>query len=221
MNDRGERRPPRARNLSNNLLIAALVTGAFTLLAAFIGGARVGPGIGISPQPTATVTITTGPTPHASSVRVHSPIPGTNTSGSTGKIYLSTLKPVESEYATVVAGPTQFGAKTYSDSIRFTCEGGQSSVAYSVAGFKFLDATIDVPDDANNAAGNTATITFLKNGATQLGQPITDVIGKPQAIHLNLQGAAQLEIACTATANTSGSYISMDVSLGNASIGAS
>jgi hypothetical protein len=214
--------PSRNRNFSNNQLIAAIITGIFTIVAVFIGGARAGPGIGISPQPAATVTITAGPTYSApSSVRARSSAPGVSTSSLAGKIYLSTLKPVESIYTSVVAGSVQFSATTYQHSIRFTCEGGQSSVVYNVAGLNFLDATIDVPDDANNAAGNTATITFLKNGTTtQLGQPITDVLGQLQPIHVDLQGAAQLDIACTAVA-ASDSYSSMDIALGNATIGPS
>lgn len=145
-----------------------------------------------------------------------------STSIPTGSIYLSTIKPVESPYAAVVAGPVQLGGHTFAQSIRFTCEGGQSSVVYNVAGYRFLDATIGVPDDATNAAGNIATISFLKNGtSTQLRQPITDVVGQQQPIHLDLQGAAQLDIACTATIGPTGSYISMDIALGNATIGPS
>jgi hypothetical protein len=91
-----------------------------------------------------------------------------------------------------------------------------------VADFKFLDAVIGVPDHANKPVGNTATITFLKNGTTtRLGQPIIDVVGQPQPVQLNLQGAAQLDIACTAVAHATGSYESMDIALGNATIGPS
>ena len=116
----------------------------------------------------------------------------------------------------------KLGTKSFDQSIRFTCEGGQSSVVYNVAGYSFLDATVGVPNDATNAAGNTAVISFLKNGtSTQLTQPITEVVGQQQPIHLDLQGAAQLDIACVATVGVNGSYISMDIAFGNATIGPS
>jgi hypothetical protein len=143
---------------------------------------------------------------------------GTDSPSTAGKVYLSTLKPVASPYANVDAAPVQFGTTTYPQSIRFTCEGGQSSVTYQVAGYAFLDATVGVPDDATNATGHTAKVTFLKNGtSTPLGQPLTVVLGRPQQIHLDLQGSAQVAISCVATDSTGG-YQSIDIALGDAAL---
>jgi hypothetical protein len=83
-----------------------------------------------------------------------------------------------------------------------------------VAGFKFLDATVGVPDNATNTSGNATTLSFFKNGSTtQLSPPIVPALGQPQKIHLNLQGSVQVEIACTTNANAL-----EDVALGNATL---
>lgn len=155
-------------------------------------------------------------TASGSPVAVNSSAPGAEASQAAGKVYLSTLNPVAHPYANVDAGPVVFGTTTYPHSIRFTCEGGQSSVTYQVAGYSYLDAAVDVPNDASNAAGHTAKVSFLKDGTTaNLDQPLTVVLGKLQTLHLNLRGAAQVEIACVAT-DSSGGYQGMDIALGNA-----
>jgi hypothetical protein len=139
---------------------------------------------------------------------------------------LSALTPVQNDYAgNFSTGPEQIGATIYSDSVRFTCEPGEgtgSDLIYNVAGYKFLNGTLGVPSDATNAAGNTATITFFKDGSTaQLGRAITISLDHPQPLRLDLQGSSQLEIACIATNATSHSSVNMDVALGNATIGPS
>ena len=63
------------------------------------------------------------------------------------------------------------------------------------------------------------TITFFRDGSSQLGGPITVTLDHPQSVHLNLQGASQLEIACSGTSVTNDSSVSMDVVLGNATLG--
>ena len=120
-------------------------------------------------------------------------------------------------------GPEQIGATTYQDSVGFTCytSGNQANFVYDVAGYKFLTTVLGVPSDSTNATGNAMTITFFKDGSTQLGQPITISLDHPQSVHLNLQGASQLEIACNATNVTSHQEVDMDAALGNATIGPS
>jgi hypothetical protein len=87
----------------------------------------------------------------------------------------------------------------------FTCDtyGNQANFVYDVAGYKFLTTVLGIPSDATNAAGNAMTVTFFKDGATQFGQAITISLDHPQSVHLNLEGASQLEMACNATDVTS------------------
>jgi hypothetical protein len=134
---------------------------------------------------------------------------------------LSALTPVtSSEVSGVTTGPQQIGAVTYEDSIRFSCWSGGGDVVYDVAGYKFLTALIGIPSDADDAIGNTMTITFDKDGsATQLSTPVTISLDHPQSIHLNLQGSSQLEMACNAINTTSQSQEYMDVAFGNATLG--
>jgi hypothetical protein len=118
-------------------------------------------------------------------------------------------------------GPEQIGAVTYQDSVGFTCDtyGNLANFVYDVAGYKYLTALVGVPSDATNAAGNAMTITFFKDGSTQLGQPITVSLDHPQSVHLPLQDASQLQISCNATNVTSHQPVDMDAALGNATIG--
>lgn len=120
-------------------------------------------------------------------------------------------------------GPEQIGATIYQNSVGFTCySGGPSYIDYNVAGYKFLNALIGIPSGASNAAGNSMTVTFFKDGSsTQLGSPVTVSLDHPQSVHLNLDGSSQLEIACAAISQTSHSSVSMDGALGNATIGPS
>jgi len=133
-----------------------------------------------------------------------------------GITYLTQLTPLQTNDGFTVE-PVQMGTTTYQQSIRFTCQTAVTSVVYNVTGFTFLDATVGVPNNATNAAGYTANISFFKNGsATQLSLPITDVVGKLQKVHLNLEGAVQLQITCTTEADGSDTF--MDVALGNPSL---
>jgi hypothetical protein len=118
-------------------------------------------------------------------------------------------------------GPQQIGATIYQNSVGFTCyTGSPSYLVYNVAGYKFLNALIGIPSGASNAAGNSMTITFFKDGSsTQLGSPVTVSLDHPQAVHLDLAGSSQLEIACAAISQTRHSAVEMDGALGNATIG--
>ncbi len=120
-------------------------------------------------------------------------------------------------------GPEQIGATIYQNSVGFTCYGSSPSyIDYNVAGYKFLNALIGIPSGASNAAGNSMTVTFFKDGSsTQLGSPVTVSLDHPQSVHLNLDGSSQLEISCAAISQTSHSPVSMDGALGNATIGPS
>lgn len=121
----------------------------------------------------------------------------------------------------LVNGSEQIGTVTYPDSVRFSCSTGDSVahtyLVYDVAGFSFLNATMGVPSDSTNAAGNTMAVTFFKDGTTQqLGKTISIALDQPAQVHLNLDGASQLEIGCAATSSASQQPVQMDVALGNA-----
>ncbi|MCW2941005.1 MAG: serine/threonine protein kinase [Actinomycetia bacterium] len=137
-------------------------------------------------------------------------------------VNLVALLPVQHNYdANFNTGPEQIGTTNYLQSVRFTCQGqNYTSVVYNVAGFASLDGTIGVPNDATNAAGNTATIAFFANGSAtqQLGPLITDAVGHPRKFHVDLKGSAQLKIACSATSDASHGGVNMDISLGNATL---
>jgi hypothetical protein len=80
-----------------------------------------------------------------------------------------------------------------------------NELVYEVAGDTEFDATFGVPDNASNGTGNSATITFYKDGgSTRMGNSFTVALDAPTSIHLNLQGTSQLEIYCSA-ANADGS----------------
>jgi len=194
----------------------------------FAGGAAVGRLTAPDPAPKATAEAAASP----SATPSRTPTPSVTTSATviaepsitpipTGITNLSSLKPLQSpNVANFSTGPVQIGSKTYPQSVRFQCYSvDETSLVYNVAGFKFLDVTIGVPNDAPNAAGNITVFTFLKNGSTTpLGDPVSDVTGQPQTIHLDLQGSAQLEIACSATNATTHGGAAMDVTLGDATL---
>jgi hypothetical protein len=133
---------------------------------------------------------------------------------------LFTQNPVQANDATVTNGAAQIGNTAYPDSVRFTCETGvysATSLVYDVAGFAFLNATLGVPSNAANAAGNTMSITFFKDGSTdQLGKTITTSLDNPVPLHLNLDGTSQLAIDCAATHSATDAPVPMDIAFGNA-----
>jgi len=218
------------RELLSN--IYGIITVVTAILATFAGGAAVGrttapaaskPAAVVSPSPVTAppVTPTAAPTTATPTpVTTLSTAPPDNTTP-TGVAKLSALKPLATNDASSYAdGPVQIGTKSFPQSVRFQCFGvGATSVVYDVAGYHFLDATIGVPNDATNAAGNTSILTFLKDGSTtQLSQPVTDVTGHPQLIHLDLQHSAQLQVTCNSTSNSTHGGVTMDVTLADATL---
>jgi hypothetical protein len=191
-------------------------------------------------NPAATSAPAISPSPSASpdsgpAVNPSTTSPGTSSStiaaagGGAGSAIadLSDTTPLQNNYmGNVSTGPEQIGATTYQNSVGFTCETGDNDgptdLIYNVAGYKFLTAVFGIPSDAINAAGNTMTITFFKDGSTtQLATPMTISLDHPQSVHLNLAGSSQLEIACDATSVAGHSGVNMDAAMGNATIGPS
>jgi hypothetical protein len=213
--------------------VAALITA---LGGAFLGGTQLAGSA--QARPTVFVTVTahanatpasgaaTGsrgqkPTPSASA-----PTPPASTPAAVSGTDLSSLTPVQSSVdGFTTDSPQQIGTTTYSNAIRFSCSStgnsafGFNTIVYDVAGYKTLNATFGIPDNASNAAGNSATIKFYKDGgSTELGQPLNVALNSPQQVNLNLQGSAQLEIYCVAANDDSDNGDDIDVAIGNATI---
>jgi hypothetical protein len=139
---------------------------------------------------------------------------------------LSELTPVQ-EYnvSRVSDGPVRIGATTYAESVRFTCDSGShessGDLDYVVTGYGSMTATVGIPADDARAAGDTMTVSFFNNGSgSQIDGPITVTPGHPQHVRVRFHDSSQLEISCGAV-NTAKSAKSMDLALGNATIGPS
>jgi NPCBM/NEW2 domain len=219
--------------------VAALLTALAAVITAIVGwfavdraanGPQAQPTVYTTVTATATATVTvpavsSGPVAQNGAAR---PLvsPAAATSPATG-IDLSTRQPVSTSVNNYSAArPQQIGVTTYQDGIRFSCSSGggdsyygYNDVIYNVAGYSTLTATIGVPPDADNAANNSATIEFYKDGtSTQLHTLVTVALDSPQTVKVNLQGTSQLDINCTA-ANEGGSYgDDIDVVLGDATL---
>jgi hypothetical protein len=137
---------------------------------------------------------------------------------------LSSLRVLQADVALYTADSRQqIGATNYPDAIRFSCSapthGGHYSVTYDVAGFATLAATIGIPSNATNAAGNSAIIQFFKDGGpTHLGQTLTVSLDNPQTITLQLDNSSQLEIHCDAAKVTGTTGYDIDVVIGTATL---
>jgi hypothetical protein len=207
-------RPRKSRGAWVTPVVVAIIGGIFTVAAAYIGNrggfTEILPG-----SPVKTVTLEPRPAAHTAA-------PGTTSSNSSR--YLYTLTPVENSTNTAItSGQVQMGNSSYPNSVGVTCfaepQNSTAEIAYDVNGAKFLNATVGVPNDATNAAGASITITFFKNGPNdQLGAPVNVSVGKSQAIHLNLQGASQLDITCAAINNATNQGVSLNYALGSAQL---
>jgi hypothetical protein len=213
--------------------IVTAIAGLLAAVGAFYGGAQLSASNG-SPQPVVTVTVpvpgrtVTVPAAAATvSAGSSSHAASASTAGGTalppGAVYLSTLTPLqdnESEYSrSAIEAPQEIGTTRYSDSIRFNC-GDQdytSSLVYDVAGYSALQLTLGVPDNATDAAGNSAAIRFLKDGgSTQLIPQVTVALDQAQTVTVQLSGTSQLEISCTASSSIPSG--GLDIALGNAAL---
>lgn len=163
-----------------------------------------------------TVAASTGaPTPDGSTAPASTTLPSNAPGSGTN---LAALKPVQStQVYYFVAGPEQVGTTVYQNSVRFTC-GGEGNIVFNVAGANALVATLGVPNDATNAAGNTMVVTFFKGAitsTTQIGTPYSVALDKPKSVNIALTGVSQLVIMCSAT-NTAHQRVTMDITLGDA-----
>jgi hypothetical protein len=203
--------------------IAALITA---IGGAFLGGRQAA---STAPQPTVTTTVIETPGPLTSST-------GSGLSGSAGSDTSS--KPVQSQggqastpigttglwaltplqdFTQSTTGSEQIGTKTYANSVRFSCAYSMDDIIYNVAGYSVLKAYIGVPNNSADAAGTTATISFLKDGTSrQLIPNVTVALDQPERVQVNLRGTSQLEIDCTASQPGG-----IDIVLGNATLGSS
>jgi hypothetical protein len=137
---------------------------------------------------------------------------------------LSELTPVQEYNVSRVAdGPVRIGATTYADSVRLTCDSGShessGDLDYVVTGYGSMTATVGIPADDTRAAGDAMTVSFFNNGSgSQVTGPVTVTLGHPRQVRVRFRGSSQLEISCGAV-NTTQSARSMDLALGNATIG--
>jgi hypothetical protein len=218
--------------------LPGLITAIAALITAIGGGAVLGDAIAghSQAQPTVFVTVTaqpgtgaSGPSPastagtatpsasaQASPADSTSTASAVSTAAAASGTELSTVTPTENNVTGYGTGTALIGTTRYPDSVHFGCSTagdafGFHSVVYIVDGSQRLNATFGVPDAARNAAGNSATITFYKDGSTTvLGRPFTVSLDNPRPVSLNLQGVSQLEISCVA-ANYSAPYNGNDI----------
>lgn len=202
-------------------VIVAIIGAVATVAAAYVGNrggfTEILPG---NPVKVVTVTKTVTAAPPGSGQAAQAAAKG----GSFRNTYLYTLTPVENDYdAPISSGPVVMSNQTYQNSVSIQCYGEAQNapveIAYDVDGASFLNATVGIPDDAQNAAGDTLTITFFKNGpSSQLAAPINVSVGQPQNIHLNLDGASQLDFTCAAVNDTTQQGTTLDFALGGAQL---
>jgi hypothetical protein len=177
------------------------LTGIAAIGTAFFGVSQLSP----RPIPTVRVTVTTTVTTSAE---------------------LSALAPLQSTNVDrlTTARSQQVGPYTYANAVRFSCSNPLSylsfnELVYKVVGYATFDATFGVPDDAGNGTGNSATITFYKDGGpTRMGNSLTVALDAPAHIHLNLQETSQLEIYCTAANQNGGSGDDIDIAIVNGTL---
>jgi hypothetical protein len=215
--------------------LPGLLTGIAALGTAFFGGTQ----LTSRPTPTVTVTATvTAPAPARSGASVGSPSTGNAaspspqvqssapTASAPQGTELSALTPLQSTTVDQLTTDQsqQVGTKTYANAVRFSCSDpapdiySYNELVYDVAGYTTFDATFGVPDNASNGTGNSATITFYKDGgSTRLGNSVTVALDAPAHIDLNLQGSSQLEISCSA-ANQYSDGDDIDVAIVNGTL---
>ncbi len=122
--------------------------------------------------------------------------------------YLTQKQPLGRTPLEYKVEPVQLKGTNYQQAIRFVCQNAVTSLVYKVPEAKYLKVTIGVPDDAKNeTAGVRSTITFYKDESdVALVPPVVADRGNPQAVSVDLQGAAQLKISCST--NTPGTTFS-------------
>jgi len=201
--------------------VAALITA---IGGAFLGGTQLAGQSRAQPTVFVTVTATASAASHGTDPSGSAPTSSGSTSATVSGTDLSSLTPVQTSVdGFTTNSPQRIGTTTYSDAIRFSCSSpdsgyGYNSLVYAVAGYKTLNATFGIPDNASNAAGNSATIKFYKDGGSnELGKPITIALDSPLRISLPLRGSSQMEISCVA-AQTSSDGDDIDVAIGDATL---
>jgi hypothetical protein len=197
--------------------LPGLLVGVAAVGTAFFGGTQLSsqpaPTVTVTATATATVTAsapvgpaTPGSTATAAPSSPQAPSSNSSTSAAPAvqSIELAALTPLQSTNVDglTTAQSQQVGPKTYANAVRFSCsdpQGNFNELVYKVVGYTAFDATFGVPDDASNGTGNSATITFYKDGgSTQMGKSFTVALDNPHHVHLDLRGTSQLEIDCTA-----------------------
>lgn len=130
--------------------------------------------------------------------------PSTGTTGGTTLSpagYFSALQPTV-DHGEAQTGPQSMSAKSYPDSVTFSCDGPQGGYqpedeAYDVAGNTLFTAVVGIPDNADDATGLAETVIFASQNGTQLGKPVVVSLGSPARVSLNISRVTQLQVTCT------------------------
>jgi hypothetical protein len=98
----------------------------------------------------------------------------------------------------VSSGPVRIGHTSYTDSVRFACDGGDhissGDLDYVVTGYDSLVTTIAVAPGQSGAAA----VSFFNNGSgSQAAGPYQVSPGHPRLVRVSFPAASQLEISCT------------------------
>jgi hypothetical protein len=220
--------------------LPGLLTGIAALGTAFFGGTQLSSQPGPAATPTVTVTATVTATapaepavsgsavsPGPSSAEVAQGGPAASVPPAPAGAELSALTSLQSSTVDQLTTDQaqQVGAKTYANAVRFSCSDRASGtwayneLNYEVAGSTAFDATFGVPDNASNGTGNSATITFFRDGgSTRMANAFTVALDAPVHVHLSLQGTSQLEIDCSAADQNSSNGDDIDVAIVNGTL---
>jgi hypothetical protein len=173
------------------------------------------------PAPTVTVTVTEAATPSADGLGEFDPVGAdtldTPAPGSTR--YLADLDAVESNSWRVEPGDKTISGKQYAHSLLLGCGSAPGGYAiYDVHGSTSLRAQVGIADDATNANGVVAAVTFTDEDGVKLGKTISVSVGHSQAVNVPTSGVVQLKVSCVSRDKVTGEGTSVELTLGDAAV---
>ncbi|MGH8835847.1 MAG: hypothetical protein ACRDWG_12785 [Actinomycetes bacterium] len=152
-----------------------------------------------SPQPTVTVTATVTATPEPPAVG-SGPGPGISGPGVSGPTlpdgsrYLAELDPVDSNTFSYSSEAAVMSNRTYPHSVEVAC--GDTYLIYNTSGSSQLTATLGVADNASNANGAIADLSFYDQDDRQISKTASVSIAHPATVTLDMTGVVQTKIMC-------------------------
>jgi hypothetical protein len=173
-----------------------------------------------APTPTVTVTVTETPTPQADTQNnldtggfdsTDAPVSGIR--------YLADLDAVQSDAWIVEPGDKTISNRQYSHSLLLGCAGAPGVYAiYDVHGSTSLTARVGIADDATNASGVIAAVTFTNEDGVKLGKSVTVSVGHSQPVNLPTSGVVQLKVTCVSRDKVTGDERDVELTLGDAAV---